>query len=578
MKFILEKTTFFISLVIIVILLFLAPLIGLDRVSAQSGGQAGQTMGLSGLSGLGGLGLSGMMLGLSYNMAGTGGSLGLINSLGLGVSMGGTGSVGMLGTTNSGITGGAIYGGSGLFGMFGGMYSGLFGMSGGLYGMYGGLPGMSGGMYGMYGGMYGMYGGMYGMYGGLYGMYGGPYGAYGSPYGISGGFSPYAQSYGIRSSAENLANAIVPYFYGTGGSLFTAPLPYGITLHIDVVGYVFDADMSYLPLEEVTVTTKNNLTGYNVKTGKTGRFVIELFPGSYTLIFKKDGYLDTEKRVSVIAGMESVLVYMEKKAPNRAPALDVSSIDLIAGVEFTLDPYAFVNDPDGDQLTFSYSGWKSEYWNKNLPYTPGEDEIGAHDVSITFSDYEFGPITETIVIEVYPGYEIVLYEGFNLISYPFENGDPDFSAFDLLEKLGGFPKVDSIAYYDNPNDRYVTAWYDSNGDPTGDADFPIRIGQGYIVYANENITKKVIDRYDGEDYDLELYQGINLVGIASRPDGYTSYELLSELKGYYVDSIYRYDPFWGDWESTYWLNGSPAGDLFTILKGEGYHIQIKEGN
>jgi hypothetical protein len=132
MKLIGKNKAVFMSLgLLVMIFVFLGPLTGLDRVSAQVAGQGGQTLGLGGLGGLGGVGLGGIMMPLGFNMTGAGLSMGSGNLLSLGFPTGVSGSVSMLGS-NPGMMGGGVYGGSGLYDMYGGMY-GMYG------GMYGGL-------------------------------------------------------------------------------------------------------------------------------------------------------------------------------------------------------------------------------------------------------------------------------------------------------------------------------------------------------------------------------------------------------------------------------------------------------
>lgn len=364
------------------------------------------------------------------------------------------------------------------------------------------------------------------------------------------------------------------YYYDHETNYTNGREPQWELLSVDVIGYVYDNKI-YRPLEGVKVSIKNGLTGYSVRTSYNGRFVIELFPDRYTLLFSKEGYQDTELYIKAIIGMETLFVFMEKEIHNRAPVLDIPFIEVIADETIMLDPLSIAHDPDGDPLSITFWGWKADYWLSGSGYTTTEADIGAHEVYVTVSDQE-SIITESMVICVFPGYDILLYEGLNLISYPFENGDPNFTAFDLLEKLGGFPRIDSIAFYVNYADTYVNAYYDPNGKPLGD-DFPIRIGEGYVVYANEDLERRVINRYTEEEHFHELYEGTNLIGMASCPAEYTSYDLLMVLKKNNAESISCYDSFWGDWRFTYWSNGCPAGDIFPVLMGEGYYIHIQQG-
>ena len=85
----------------------------------------------------------------------------------------------------------------------------------------------------------------------------------------------------------------------------------------------------------------------------------------------------------------------------------------------------------------------------------------------------------------------------------------------------------------------------------------------------------ILDRYTKENQNISLKKGMNIIGIAVYPDGYTSHLLLLDLGYEKVESIFYYDIYWGEWKSTYWLNGKPAGDEFTISIGEGYLIEMR---
>jgi hypothetical protein len=65
---------------------------------------------------------------------------------------------------------------------------------------------------------------------------------------------------------------------------------------------------------------------------------------------------------------------------NRAPVLDpISDITANEGDTITLNPTA--TDPDGDTLTYSYSGWMS-----SASYTTDNNDAGSHTVTVTVSD------------------------------------------------------------------------------------------------------------------------------------------------------------------------------------------------
>ena len=71
---------------------------------------------------------------------------------------------------------------------------------------------------------------------------------------------------------------------------------------------------------------------------------------------------------------------------NQPPVLaTISSITVNEGDTVTLNPTA--TDPDGDTLTFNYSGWMT-----SSSYTTGHQDAGAHTVTVTVSD---GKLTDS---------------------------------------------------------------------------------------------------------------------------------------------------------------------------------------
>jgi hypothetical protein len=76
----------------------------------------------------------------------------------------------------------------------------------------------------------------------------------------------------------------------------------------------------------------------------------------------------------------------------------------------------------------------------------------------------------------------------------------------------------------------------------------------------------------------DLAAGLNLVCLPAAEDGflYSSYDMLQDLGDEtHVASVLRYDSTQG-WQSTSWFLGSPSGEDFDTLKGEGYLIYMNE--
>jgi len=78
---------------------------------------------------------------------------------------------------------------------------------------------------------------------------------------------------------------------------------------------------------------------------------------------------------------------------NQPPVLNtIANIFTSEGATVTLNPTA--TDPDGDPLTFSYSGWMT-----TASYTTDYNDAGVHTVTVTVSD-GFVPVSQDVKITV----------------------------------------------------------------------------------------------------------------------------------------------------------------------------------
>ena len=74
-----------------------------------------------------------------------------------------------------------------------------------------------------------------------------------------------------------------------------------------------------------------------------------------------------------------------------------------------------------------------------------------------------------------------------------------------------------------------------------------------------------------------LKQGFNLIGIACPADGYTAFQLLTDLTFENAVSIQRFDPHTGTFETAaFQSDGQLVGTDFPITPGEGYFIFMKQ--
>ncbi len=90
--------------------------------------------------------------------------------------------------------------------------------------------------------------------------------------------------------------------------------------------------------------------------------------------------------------MQDVTVTVTDK--NVAPVLDaIANITVNEGETITINPTA--SDEDGDNLTFSYSGWMT-----SGSYTTNYSDAGNHTVTVTVSD---GTVTDSQVVSITVG-------------------------------------------------------------------------------------------------------------------------------------------------------------------------------
>jgi hypothetical protein len=76
--------------------------------------------------------------------------------------------------------------------------------------------------------------------------------------------------------------------------------------------------------------------------------------------------------------------------------------------------------------------------------------------------------------------------------------------------------------------------------------------------------------------DTHLFAGFNLFGFSAEvPAGYTSYDMIADL-GSEVEKIQRYNPDNGNFQTTYYEDGTVTGDIFNIANGEGYFVYMKK--
>ena len=117
-------------------------------------------------------------------------------------------------------------------------------------------------------------------------------------------------------------------------------------------------------------------------------------------------------------------------------------------------------------------------------WTPADGQAGTYEITFTASDGALSA-SQLVVLTVEPGttqipvdYLIDFEEGFNLFGYPMAVAPEHGTCLGLLSAIGTSDEVESIARLNTATGRFERCDY------TGDIDFPITAGSGYIVMMN----------------------------------------------------------------------------------------------
>ncbi|BBO84825.1 hypothetical protein DSCO28_53910 [Desulfosarcina ovata subsp. sediminis] len=163
---------------------------------------------------------------------------------------------------------------------------------------------------------------------------------------------------------------------------------------------------------------------------------------------------------------------------------------------------------------------------------------------------------------------VTLKPGFNLFAIPAEvMFRPDLR--DWLPLLGTADDIEKIMVYDLANHRFVTLIPEATNNPA----FTLGGGEALIVYAKRAFDASFTSALCGP---MDLRQGLNLVGFACPPNGYSAFDLLNALGVENMVSIQRFDTDSGTFETAgFNENQQPSGVDFSIAAGEGYFLAMK---
>lgn len=215
-------------------------------------------------------------------------------------------------------------------------------------------------------------------------------------------------------------------------------------------------------------------------------------------------------------------------------------------------------DSDGDLIADAYE----MLYFENLDRTGADDldNDGASDRD------EFDSRTDPTA----PDAGMRLVAGMNLVSIPL-SFDPAIHASDLLISLA--PSLVSVSRID-PVTQIVEIMTYNGGTPLGD-DFVFVPRAGYTFTMARPADKILTGNATTDSIDLAV--GSNLVGFVAPLPGYTAYQLLQAIgDATVVASIQRFNRSTGLFETVGYHGGIPVGANFTIIRGEGFIITMRQ--
>ncbi len=232
-----------------------------------------------------------------------------------------------------------------------------------------------------------------------------------------------------------------------------------------------------------------------------------------------------------------------------------------------------VEDPDGDGTLLGTDVGifipDSDPTTTTDPLDDDSDDDGTPDGSEDINHNgqvdvgETDPFDETSQ----PSIVINLKKGFNLIAIP-ENVTVNPELGFWMGFMGGDAIIDKMIVFDDQTSLFITLL--SVGGTN--FDFELTGGEGLIVYAIDDTDITFTTLLCS---DLDLKQGLNLVGFACPLANYSAFDLLTELGSENVSSIQRYNTEVGQFETAGFDNDQPTGVDFEIVPGEGYFIYKK---
>ena len=165
--------------------------------------------------------------------------------------------------------------------------------------------------------------------------------------------------------------------------------------------------------------------------------------------------------------------------------------------------------------------------------------------------------------------------GFNVMSCSTVIEQTYGTAFGLLNAWKNEFAVTRLAHYASGTDVFESAQVVGGGDPTG-TDFALEDGAILFIDSDEAWEVTLTGGAGCLTGSLTLYPGMNAVGHAFVPKGYSAFDLILSIGEASVASVQSYDHGTGMWKTANVWNGEIIGEDFSVDAGEGVLVYMLE--